>query len=40
MIISGATTYNRTDPLTIGIGTAYGWTSDQIDAFFTAAAVL
>lgn len=40
MIISGATVYNRTDDLTIGIGTAYGWTSDQIDAFFTAAAEL
>lgn len=40
MIISGATVYYRNDPLTITIGTAYGWTSDQIDAFFTAAAVL
>jgi hypothetical protein len=40
MIISGATVYDRTDPLTIEIGTAYGWTSAQIDAFFTAAAAL
>lgn len=40
MIISGATIYNRMDPLTIAIGTAYGWTSVQIDAFFTAAAAL
>ncbi len=40
MIISGATVYNRNDPLTIGIGTAYGWTSEQIDDFFRAASAL
>lgn len=40
MIVSGATVYNRMDPLTIAIGTAYGWTGAQIDAFFTAAAAL
>lgn len=40
MILSGATTYYRNNPLTIAFGTAYGWTSAQIDAFFTAAALL
>lgn len=40
MKISGATTFLRNDPLTIAIGTAYGWTSAQIDAFFVAAAEL
>jgi hypothetical protein len=40
MIVSGATTYYRTDPLTIQIGNAYGWTAAQIDAFFTAASAL
>lgn len=40
MIVSGATVFERTNPLTIQIGAAYGWTSAQIDAFFTAAALL
>lgn len=40
MIISGATVFERYNPLTVAIGTAYGWTEDQIDAFFVAAAVL
>jgi phosphohistidine swiveling domain-containing protein len=40
MKVSGATTFYRDDPLTIGIGTAYGMTSEQIDEFFTAAAAL
>lgn len=40
MKVSGATTFLRSDPLTVAIGTAYGWTSAQIDAFFTAAAAL
>jgi hypothetical protein len=40
MIVSGAVTYFRNDALTVAIGTAYGWNSDQIDAFFTAAARL
>src|ERR1700730_4659558 len=38
MLVSGATVFDRNHPMTIGIGTAYGWISDQIDAFFTAAA--
>lgn len=40
MIISGATIYNRMDPLTLSIGAAYGWTSEQIDDFFRAASLL
>lgn len=40
MKISGANIFNRNDPLTIAIGTAYGWNSAQIDAFFVAAALL
>lgn len=40
MIVSGATIYNRNDPLTIGIGTAYGMSSEQIDQFFQAASAL
>jgi hypothetical protein len=40
MLVSGATTFERTNPVTIAIGSAYGMTSGQIDAFFTAAAAL
>jgi hypothetical protein len=40
MIVSSATTFYRTNPMTIAIGTAYGMTSDHIDAFFTAAAAI
>jgi hypothetical protein len=40
MIVSGATTFFRDNPLTVAIGTAYGMSSAQIDAFFTAAAAL
>jgi|GraSoiStandDraft_54_1057290.scaffolds.fasta_scaffold5757966_1 hypothetical protein len=40
MIVSGATVFERQNPLTISIGTAYGMTSDQIDAFFLAASLL
>jgi hypothetical protein len=40
MIISGATTFQRSHPLTVAIGAACHWTSDQIDALFRAAAVL
>jgi hypothetical protein len=40
MMISGATTFERSHPLTIAIGAAYGWTVDRIDALFRAAAVL
>jgi hypothetical protein len=40
MLISGATVFERNHPLTVGIGTAYGWSSAQIDALFIAAAAL
>lgn len=40
MIISGATTFRRGHPLTVAVGAAYGWTADQIDALFRAAAEL
>jgi hypothetical protein len=40
MVVSGATMFERQNPLTISIGTAYGMTSDQIDAFFLAASLL
>ncbi|QOG22034.1 hypothetical protein [Bradyrhizobium sp. SEMIA] len=40
MIVSGATTFQRSHPLTVAIGVACGWTSDQIDALFRSAAEL
>jgi hypothetical protein len=40
MIVSGATVFERQNPLTISISTAYGMTSDQVDAFFLAASLL
>lgn len=40
MIVSGATTFQREHPLTVAIGSACHWTSDQIDALFQAAAEL
>jgi hypothetical protein len=40
MLVSGATVFERSHPMTVAIGTAYGWTSAQIDALFSAAAAL
>jgi hypothetical protein len=40
MLVSGATVFERTHPMTEAIGATYGWTSGQIDAFFRAASVL
>jgi hypothetical protein len=40
MLLSGATTFERNNLLTIRIGTAHGWSAAQIDAFFIAAAAL
>lgn len=40
MILSGATQFERNNPLTASIGTALGWTPAQIDAFFIAASAL
>jgi hypothetical protein len=38
MLVSGATRFQRNHPFTEFIGTAFGYTSDQIDEFFTSAA--
>ncbi|BEV44420.1 hypothetical protein [Afipia carboxidovorans] len=40
MIVSGATIFERNHPMTIAIGSAYGWSAEQIDAFFIAAGLL
>lgn len=40
MMLIGSSTFERTHPMTLGIGAAYGWTPAQIDAFFTAAYAL
>ena len=40
MKVSGATQFLRSDPLTNAIGTAFGFTSEQIDQFFIDAAKL
>jgi hypothetical protein len=40
MILSGATVFERNHPMTIAIGEAYGWTSEQVDGFFRTAAAL
>lgn len=38
MLVSGATVFERNHPMTEAIGVSYGWTSEQIDDFFRAAA--
>jgi hypothetical protein len=38
MILSGATAFRRSHPLTASLGAAFSWTPEQIDAFFIAAA--
>jgi hypothetical protein len=40
MLLSGATVFERRHPFTEAVGAALGWTSAQIDAFFTAAHAL
>lgn len=40
MILSGATQFERTHPLTEAVGGYLGWTSEQIDQFFVSAAGL
>lgn len=40
MLLSGATVFERTHPLSIAIGKARGMTPSDIDAFFRAAAAL
>ena len=40
MLVSGATTFRRDHSLTGVVGTAFGWSDAQIDAFFIAADAL
>lgn len=40
MLVSGATTFRRDHSLTGIVGTAFGWSDAQIDAFFIAADAL
>jgi hypothetical protein len=40
MLVSGATVFERNHPMTLAIAAARGMTSEQVDAFFTAAARL
>lgn len=40
MLVLGADSYFRKHPFTIAMGTAYGWTSTQMDTFFLTAATL
>lgn len=40
MILSGAVVFKRAHPLTAAIGAAYGFSPEQMDAFFAAAAAL
>lgn len=40
MLLAGATVFERYHPLTEAVGAAFGWTSAQIDTFFTQAAGL
>jgi hypothetical protein len=40
MLVSGATVFERSHPMTIAIGAAYGMSSDQVDEFFREAAAL
>ena len=40
MIVSGSTVFERSHPITLTIGAAYGWTPEQIDTFFIAASQL
>lgn len=40
MLLSGASEFHRSHPMTASIGAALGWTSAQIDTFFIAASAL
>jgi hypothetical protein len=40
ILLSGATVFKRSHPLTAQFGAAQGWSSDQIDAFWRACAAL
>lgn len=40
MMLAGATTFDRTHPLVAELATAFGWSTDQLNAFWSAAAAL
>jgi len=40
MLLSGATVFERKHPLTSAVGSAYGWSSVQVDQFFISAGAL
>lgn len=40
MLLAGATSFERAHPFTNAVGAALGWTSEQIDQFYIAAAQL
>lgn len=40
LLLAGATVFDRANPYVELIGTAFGWSTDQIDDFFRAAAAL
>ncbi len=40
MLIAGATQFERFHPMTVALGTALGWTADQMDALWASAAAL
>ncbi len=40
MLVTGANIFERNHPVTIAIGSAYGWTNSQVDQFFIEAAKL
>jgi hypothetical protein len=40
MMLAGATVFQRNHPFTEQVGSAMGWTSQQLDDFFLAASVL
>ena len=40
MKIAGATEFTRTDPITLAIGEAYGWSSAQLDTLWLSASLL
>jgi len=40
MILSGATAFERNHPLTAAFGDRHGWSPEQVDDFFRAAAAL
>lgn len=40
MLLSGATIFDRSHPMTAALAVAMGWTTEQLDALWTAAAAL